>query len=181
MVNGKNKGSSYERAIAKKLSLWLSKGKMDSVFWRTSNSGGRYTIRFKQGKETKNQDGDITSIHPAYDWFSNFYSIECKAYRDINLWSLLTDLKGSNIKTFWQQTINQANDSNKNPLLFVKQNRKTELVVISSKNKKLIENFYGEFIPKLIIPHLGMNIYLLESFLELDISTLQLMIEKNFR
>ena len=59
MVNGKNKGSSYERELAEKLSLWWSDGKADDWFFRSSNSGGRATERAKVGKRTLNSAGDL--------------------------------------------------------------------------------------------------------------------------
>jgi hypothetical protein len=68
MANGKNKGSAFERKFCKKLSLWWTQndpnGPRDSVFWRTSNSGGRATVRSQDGKTTKNQYGDICAIDP---------------------------------------------------------------------------------------------------------------------
>jgi len=177
--SGKSKGSSYERNICKKLSLWLSDGDDDSGFWRTSNSGGRHTIRLKKGKKTKNQDGDITSIYPEFDWFSNFYSIECKTYKDLNIWSLLINLKGDNLKNFWKQTLKQADDSSKYPMLIAKQNQKPDIIVLSALSKNLIEGYFGRFDPVLIVPDIDMNIYILKDILELDSKVFKKMIEKD--
>jgi hypothetical protein len=46
------KGSSFEREIAKLLSLWWSEGMRDDVFYRSHASGGRFTMRRKSGKDT---------------------------------------------------------------------------------------------------------------------------------
>jgi hypothetical protein len=54
-----NKGSPFEREIARKLSLWWSDGQADDWFWRTAGSGGRATNRAKSGKSTANGGGDI--------------------------------------------------------------------------------------------------------------------------
>ena len=59
MVNGSAKGSAFERSVCKTLSLWFSKGKRDDLFWRTSGSGARATVRGKKGKSTISGHGDI--------------------------------------------------------------------------------------------------------------------------
>lgn len=58
------KGSQWERDICRVLSNWWTDDKDDSVFWRTSQSGGRMTSRAKAGKSTKHHCGDISSVDP---------------------------------------------------------------------------------------------------------------------
>ena len=58
------KGATFERDISRKLSLWWTHGERDDVFWRSSMSGGRATVRAKQGKTTAYQNGDITATDP---------------------------------------------------------------------------------------------------------------------
>jgi len=41
---GKAKGASFERDICRRLSLWVSAGKQEDVFWRSAMSGGRSTV-----------------------------------------------------------------------------------------------------------------------------------------
>jgi hypothetical protein len=53
------KGSSFEREIAVKLSLWASNGEYDDWYWRTAGSGGRAKARSRTGKTTINSCGDI--------------------------------------------------------------------------------------------------------------------------
>ena len=57
---GSSKGTPFERLICKQFSLWWTDGERDDVFWRTSNSGGRATVR----KSLKNQHGDMTATDP---------------------------------------------------------------------------------------------------------------------
>lgn len=78
MAKCKGKGSSFEREIAKRLSLWWTNGKRDDVFWRTDNSGGRATSRRKQGKETFGQSGDLQATDPIGQRLLDFVSIEIK-------------------------------------------------------------------------------------------------------
>ena len=77
-MNNKAKGSSFERLICKRLSLWWTNGETDSVFWRTSNSGGRATVRGRKGKKTSNQHGDICAIDPIGEPFLNMFAVELK-------------------------------------------------------------------------------------------------------
>jgi len=73
-----DKGPNFERSICKQLSLWCSGGKSDSVFWRTSTSGARATVRAKKGLDTPNSYGDIASIDPIGAPLISLVSIELK-------------------------------------------------------------------------------------------------------
>ena len=44
---GKEKGSSFERLVCKRMSMWLSKGERDDLFWRSAMSGGRATVQLR--------------------------------------------------------------------------------------------------------------------------------------
>lgn len=59
-----NKGGPFEREICKTLSLWWTKQERDDVFWRSSQSGGRATMRARKGKGTFGHHGDIASTDP---------------------------------------------------------------------------------------------------------------------
>lgn len=72
------KGSSFEREMAKKLSLWWSSGERDDVFWRSQSSGARHTIRRKAGKDTHGQVGDLTATHPSGESLISNVIIELK-------------------------------------------------------------------------------------------------------
>jgi hypothetical protein len=61
----RQKGSDFERKISKDLSIWWSDGERDDIFWRSSMSGGRASVRAKQGKRTDGQYGDIVAIDPS--------------------------------------------------------------------------------------------------------------------
>ena len=72
------KGGSFEREVSKSLSLWWTKGESDAVFWRTSNSGGRATVRSYKGLKTMGQNGDITATNPIGQPLIDLVSIELK-------------------------------------------------------------------------------------------------------
>ena len=58
------KGSGFEREVCKKLSLWLTGGRTDEGLWRTSQSGGRATMRRRGGKRAETHAGDIAGTTP---------------------------------------------------------------------------------------------------------------------
>jgi hypothetical protein len=73
-----SKGSSYEREICKRLSLWWTDGKREDVFWRSAASGGRAKVRGRQGKQTHGQHGDICATDPIGQPLIDLFTIEIK-------------------------------------------------------------------------------------------------------
>ena len=78
MAKGKGKGSNFEREIAKELSLWWTDAKRSDVFWRSSMSGGRATIRSKKGLTTHGNYGDIAIADPLGQPLIELATIELK-------------------------------------------------------------------------------------------------------
>lgn len=72
------KGSSFERLICKRLSMWLTKGTRDDIFWRSSQSGGRATFRAQKGKTTFGSYGDIAAVDPLGLPLLKVFTIELK-------------------------------------------------------------------------------------------------------
>lgn len=133
MVRGKQKGNEFERVVSKKLSLWLT-NREDSM-WRTQNSGGRFTTRYKHHKETLNQEGDITSTSSETEFFSDLFYVECKCYKDIELWSIYS---GKGLLINWCiEYLKRSEEINKILFLIVKQNHKPILLITLSKILKL--------------------------------------------
>jgi hypothetical protein len=129
---GKSKGSSFERLISKHLSEWYSEGKRSDLFWRTQNSGGRSTMRFKRGLLTENQDGDVSSVSDESKLFSSILSIECKHYSTVHLWSLISGKKDG-LLSFWDQAFRQAKNAEKIPCLIVRENYRPTLFITSNE------------------------------------------------
>jgi hypothetical protein len=74
-----DKGASFERQVAKELSLWWTHGARDDVFWRTNASGGRARIRKDQrGLGTFGQYGDLQATDPLGQPLLDLLSIEVK-------------------------------------------------------------------------------------------------------
>jgi hypothetical protein len=72
------KGGDFERLICKKLSLWWSKGKTDDLCWRSSQSGGRATVRHRKGKKTAGHCGDICLTSDRMKAFFKLFTVEVK-------------------------------------------------------------------------------------------------------
>lgn len=116
MVNGKQKGSAFEREVCKALSLWTTNGKSVDVYWRAAMSGGRATV----AKGAVRQAGDITAVAPEGHVLTDFLYIECKHLKDISLDGII---KGNgNLLEIWRKTLFEAAKYNKVPVLIFKQN-----------------------------------------------------------
>lgn len=104
------KGGAYEREVCKLLSLWWSRGKADDLFWRSSNSGGRATVRAKKGKRTAGHAGDITATSPAGRKLIERITFEVKrGYNTRANLHALFDLRPRNDATqMYEEWINQA-------------------------------------------------------------------------
>jgi len=124
-INGKHKGSNYENQVSRNLSMWLTKGQDKKIFLRSDNSGATYTIYQRRSKSLDNHAGDITSNGPIADLVLKYFCLECKAYKDIGLWSLIT--KQGCMYQWWVKHIKLCNEINKTPILVVKQNYKPDL------------------------------------------------------
>lgn len=78
MTNQKSKGNTFEREMAKILSLWWSDGKSDDLCWRSSSSGGRATQRAAKGKTTKGAAADLTPVGDEMIPFFDCFIVELK-------------------------------------------------------------------------------------------------------
>jgi len=134
MINGKLKGSAFERKISVQLSNWWSDNSDKNVFWRTPSSGARFTQLSKTGDTAENQSGDIMYISADGKPLIDKFYIELKSLSDINIWSFITKLKGkSTISSITVDTFQKAEAENKIPIIIAKQNYKP-IIVISNTN-----------------------------------------------
>jgi len=132
---GKKKGSEFERWVCKKLSLAISKGKRDDIFWRSAMSGGRATVKFKKGGQNLTQVGDITAIDPLGNKLLDKFVIECKRYKNIHVESFIyMTCTANTLNYFWNEVTASASKCGKKPLLIFKENFKPCMVMIGVKN-----------------------------------------------
>ena len=135
---GKQKGSAFEREICKDLSLWISGGERDDLFWRSAMSGGRQTVGYKKVINRKNQGGDITSIDPIGNKLTDKYVIECKSYKNIHLQSMLYGIpKNASIYEFWIELYNKSKQLNKDMMLVIKYNTSVKLLGLTKTSRTI--------------------------------------------
>ena len=159
---GKSKGAAFERRICRALSLWVSQGKAEDLFWRSAMSGGRATVMYKKGKSAASQAGDISAVALEGHVLTDLFTIECKNYEDLHLHNLVYGGKGG-IVDFWKQATKDAERNQKEPMLIAKQNRKPEIICIASPGPVGLS--IGMW-PQLVVPGLLMEIYLFKDFLD---------------
>ncbi len=143
--NSKQKGGGFEREVCKKLSLWISDGKRDDIFWRSAMSGGRTTVGLKKGIVRKTQGGDITAIDPIGNKLTDKYMVECKFYKNIQLHSMLfAKPKSNSIYAFWMELHKKSKELDKDKLLIIKQNNLPTLMGID-KSSPLVKSLKDIF------------------------------------
>jgi hypothetical protein len=102
------KGSSFEREICKRLSKWWTYDSRDDIFWRSSMSGGRSTVRFRQGLRTAGGDGDICALDPIGQPLLKLFTVELKRGRSHGDPGDLLDCSGSLACHPFLATLDQA-------------------------------------------------------------------------
>jgi len=142
------KGSGFERAICKQLSLWYSNKETNSVFWRTSTSGARATVRAKKGLATPNSYGDISAIDPIGVPLIDLVSIELK--RGYSGQLTIQDLLDSNQKKplllkFWEQAErDRLVGKRKWSWLIFQRDRRKACLVFNKSFWKFLTNYAGK-------------------------------------
>jgi hypothetical protein len=120
MKNSKAKGASFERAICKQLSLWLTQGKREDVLWRSAMSGGRATVAHRKGKDVR-QCGDICAVGPEGHEFCQRYFLELKHVKRLALDQFLVKGTGP-LANFWRVAKREAAKHKRQPILIARQN-----------------------------------------------------------
>jgi hypothetical protein len=133
---GKAKGSAFERKICVMLSLKVSNGKDDSIFWRSAMSGGRATVREKKYKKNDTSlghvSGDICAVHRKGFKFVEKNFVECKHYRNLQIEGFLFRKSGT-LYGFWKVARKKAKLYGKRPWLIFKQNNLPVMVMVTVK------------------------------------------------
>lgn len=128
--HGARKGGAFEREICKRLSLFMSGKGEDDLFWRSSMSGGRATVKEKTGGRAKNQVGDISAISPAGHPLTDKFLIECKHYRELGFIPFFLREQRGALYGFWQEAVRKAKLNGKMPMLIARQNGRSTVVLI---------------------------------------------------
>lgn len=124
----KQKGAQNERDICRLLSLWVTQGKREDVFWRSAMSGGRATVGRRKGKNLASQAGDISSVDEAGHVLTDNFYIETKHVKAIALDRFIVSQTGP-LVNYWRTACSEALSYRKSPLLIIKQNRMPTLFI----------------------------------------------------
>ena len=162
-INGKSKGSSFEREVSKKLSLYLTNEKEEIGCWRSSSSGATSTINFKNKKKStlglQTQSGDIIQTIPQghynlLDTFFQTYMVEVKFLKSLDL--------SPNYSTQFQKIMNQLlrekEQSSKHIFFVLKRNGREVLILTDSV-------LHCKSVGSLVYNELQFDIYYLKDFL----------------
>lgn len=168
------KGGSFERELCVLLSKWWTGETRDDIFGRSDGSGGRFTSRWKKGKGTANQAGDITFTDIEGEALIKKWSIEAKTgygtrskIKDESgklvktvqsRWDILDLLDSSQKKTvfetMWEQCDRDAKLTNRVPILIFRRNQRKICVAITSEYLYELAQFYGDPEFKIVSYHL---------------------------
>lgn len=128
MVNGKQKGSKFEREVCVALSKAMTLGRRNDLYWRSAMSGGRATVMNRRGGSlNKAQPGDISAIDPLGHWLTDMFVVECKHHKDLKLTHFLLNDAGP-IANFLNVAEAQSAPLHKQALLIAKENNLPTLV-----------------------------------------------------
>ena len=130
---GKAKGSAFEREVCKKLSLWVSSGYHEDVFWRSAMSGGRATVARGRGKKANSGAGDLALVRPVGAGLINNYVVECKHTSGIMIHDLIECIKKTGLADYWNTIRYESEKVEKLPMLVAKATGGTAFVVLSAR------------------------------------------------
>lgn len=130
----KGKGSSYEREVCGLLSQWWSGGTRTDIFWRSSNSGGRATVRNKAGKSTSGSYGDVAAIDADGVPLIKCLTIELKRGYSGSSFSDLVDqldhTKAKEVENFIEQASRSAQQAKSRSWVLIHRRDKKKAVAI---------------------------------------------------
>jgi hypothetical protein len=147
---GQKKGRSFEKQIAKELSLWWTDGERDDVFYCTAGSGSRFTARKKQGKDTANSCGDIGLTDPIGQSLLDFFSIEIKRgySNELDILSIVdSENKNHKLLDWVEKAEKEITEANRPEFLIILKRDFKNIAVAFRPNLiklKLFENFSTE-------------------------------------
>lgn len=160
---GKRKGSAFERNVCRDLSLWVSLGQRDDVFWRSSMSGGRATIGLRTGNVRTAQAGDVSAIHALGERLLDHVVVECKSYADLNLFAGIANDTGR-MHRFWVDLRLHAAKFGKRPMLVARQNGMPTVCLLEPEPADRLFGLGAEC-ASAVLPRWGCYVVLFECFL----------------
>jgi hypothetical protein len=162
MSNGKAKGSSFEREVAKLLTLWVSGQSKELYYWRSPGSGMMAKL-----SNQKDMAGDIVPLKEEAKVLTNKFSIEIKTgYAEADLFKHLKQTKNEIVKSFWDQCIRDSRIANKYGILIFRKKGNQPIIGIEESVYKQLAGMdielslyilisYGNDLPNLVLMDLS--------------------------
>lgn len=119
-MNGKRKGSGFERLVARELSLYLTNGASKTELIRSVLSGG-WSPGQKSGEGWR-QVGDLAPNGPVGEQFRSSYAVECKHQRKISLYDFWTKTSKDSLPGWWSKLVKDSADAGVKPMLIFRSN-----------------------------------------------------------
>lgn len=171
MKHSHTKGAAFERDICQRLSMWVSNLTRQDVYWRSSMSGGRATIKSK-GKaraEFSAHSGDVAATHSMGHLLLELFVVDCKHYKTLDI-HLPAFGRGRGVMIpQWEKLVAEADRDKKCPLMVAKQNRQPPMVFTDSVGLRLLSD--GRVDPGDFAPHCCLHRYDLWMFQFLEMIT----------
>lgn len=149
------KGGDFERDTCRRLSLWVTVGRRDDVFWRSATSGARATVQLGKGIINLAQSGDMSAIDPEGYEFVRTTFVEMKHRKDLGIGRGLVCGTGD-LANFWRTACVEASKYDKRPLLIARQNLYPTLAIT-----RLSDDVF-DVPPMMVLLDRGARVYLFE-------------------
>lgn len=159
----KSKGSRFERSVCRDLSLWVSGGQREDVFWRSAMSGGRATVGLKTGTVLASQAGDVSLVAAAGEALLNHIVVECKFYQDLDVLSGITNDTGK-LHRFWHELVRHSVSFGRRPMLIARQNGMPTVCLLQSSTSFLLFGLTPDHVSALL-PRWDCHLILFDVFL----------------
>ncbi len=156
-MNSKQRGGSYEREISSALSSWWTNGERDDIFYRSHSSGGRFTMRKKNNKDTAMQAGDITCSDSCGELLIKNWNIEVKTGYgtkkgdEIVRWDILDFIDSKQkmpvLQSMWDQCTRDAGLTNRVPILIFRRNGRQSCICFDEDYFNKLTEWFGDSCP----------------------------------
>lgn len=129
-----HKGSRYERRVACAVSGWMTCGITDDAIWRSSQSGGRTTLKNRKVRRTHHastQAGDFDGNSPEGIEFLRAFYCDSKFLKDLKTWGWIYQQQGAcpgTIDRVW----GEADEYGRIPMGLFKENSRNDLMLTNA-------------------------------------------------
>ncbi len=127
----KRKGNAYENNIAKRLSLWLTRGAREDVLQREKTSGATSTVAADDHRIHTHTAGDLVAVAEEGMWWTYPFLTECKHVKNIHAEGLLYHSNpNTGLYGYWRVLNQKCRLYDKAPALIFRRNTRPDMLVL---------------------------------------------------